>query len=105
MHAEAVHRRPKTDQAGAIETQSRNRGAPRRSDAYDLCCIVAPSKMLRPFLLSRMKQGRLLFRCRIDAGLERAFKGVASQTRERKVCFVRGATFGCGLDVFNSERI
>jgi hypothetical protein len=81
VHTETLQSSTQINQSWAIQAQSHNRCASSRCNADNLGRIVTPCEVFRPHLPSRVKQWNFLLRHGIEAGLERPFEAVASQTR------------------------
>lgn len=67
----------------AVQSQSFNGGAPRRSQRGE--AHTAPPKVLQPNIASRIEQGNFLFGVRVNGGLPRTFAERAGDASESEI--------------------
>lgn len=105
MNTEAMQGGAKIDQSRTVQAQPHDRCALGGRNAENLCCVLAPCKMIRPPLLAGMEQRRFPFCHRVHSGLISALETVAAQAREREVRLVCGTAFRFRRNVLYRKRI
>jgi len=72
--------RSQVQQAGTVATKPHERSPSGCSDTDDLRGVGIPCEMIRPILLSRVKEQGLLICDRVNSGLKRRLVAVATET-------------------------
>jgi len=103
MYAIGVKHTSQIEQAAAIEVQRCNCRSADRSQADDLCIVIAPGEVIAPVLPTRMKERHGLRADRVKGGNPCQFAAITTLATTRQIVGSGFTIERLGKDVVNGE--